>query len=358
IRSIGRYYNPPMSQNCNKAEIALVGAGPVGIEIAVALKRAGLDYIHLDAGQVGQTIFNFAPGTRFFSSNERIAIAGVPLQTPDQTKSTREHYLNYLRTIVQQFDLQVRTFERIMSIDRADGGFILHTEGMHGLDRYRVQKLILATGGTAGPRRLGIPGEEQANVHHRFTDPHLYFGRKLLIVGGKNSASESALRCYHVGAQVSISYRRAALDTAHIKYWLLPEINGLTHAGRITPYWSTVPVAIHGPRVILRNTQSCQEQTIETDFVLMQLGFHADMGLARMAGVELVGEREVPRFDEATMETNSPGVFVAGTAVGGTQDQYRLFIENCHVHAERIVAALTGHAAPAAKPVEYLRPES
>ncbi len=78
------------------AEVAIVGAGPIGIELAVALKRAGIDYLHFDARQIGYTISWFAPQTRFFSSNERIAIAGVPLVTPDQTKCTREQYLAYL----------------------------------------------------------------------------------------------------------------------------------------------------------------------------------------------------------------------------------------------------------------------
>jgi thioredoxin reductase (NADPH) len=347
-----------MSHIETSAQIALIGAGPVGIEIAVALRRAGLDYVHLDAGQIGQTIFDFAPGTRFFSSNERIAIAGVPLQTPDQTKCTREQYLNYLRTIVQQFDLQIRTYERVNAIVREPGGFVLNTEAIHGPSQYRVRKLILATGGTAGPRRLDIAGENQNCVHHRFSDPHLYFRRKLLVVGGKNSAVEAALRCYRDGAQVSISYRRAALDSAHIKYWLYPEISGLINAGRIVAHWGTVPVAIDGSTVTLRDVQTGVQRTIETDFVLLQIGFHADMSLARMAGVELVGEREVPRFNEATMETNVPDVFVAGTTVGGMQEQYRLFIENCHIHAQRIIAALTGKAPPSSEPVEYLRPET
>ncbi len=330
----------------------------MGIEIAVALRQAGLDYVHLDAGQIGQTIVGFAPGTRFFSSNERIAIAGVPLQTPDQTKCTREQYLNYLRTIVQQFDLQIRTYERVNAIVREPGGFILNTEAIHGPNRCRVRKLILATGGTAGPRKLGITGENQNCVHHRFTDPHLYFRRKLLVVGGKNSAVEAALRCHHAGAQVSISYRRPALDSAHIKYWLYPEISGLISSGQIAAHWGTVPVAIDGSTVTLRDVQTGVQRTIETDFVLLQIGFHADMSLARMAGVELVGEREVPKINEATMETNVPDVFVAGTAVGGMQEQYRLFIENCHIHTGRIIAALTGKAPPSSEPVDYLRPES
>src|SRR5918993_3772513 len=106
----------------DSTEVAVVGAGPIGLELAVALKRAGVDYLHFDARQIGHTVSWYAPGTRFFSSNERIAIAGVPLQTPDGGKCSREQYLTYLRTVVQQFDLDVRTYEPVVGIDRAASG--------------------------------------------------------------------------------------------------------------------------------------------------------------------------------------------------------------------------------------------
>src|SRR5947207_7128157 len=114
--------------DARETDVAIVGAGPIGIELAVALKRAGVDYLHFDAKQVGYTISWFAPQTKFFSSNERIAIAGVPLVTPDQGKASREEYLAYLRAIVQQFDLKIRTYERIVGIDRVAGEFVLTTQ--------------------------------------------------------------------------------------------------------------------------------------------------------------------------------------------------------------------------------------
>src|SRR5688500_20377822 len=91
-------------------DVAVIGAGPIGLELAVALKRAGIDYLHFDARQIGYTISWFAPQTRFFSSNERIAIAGVPLQTPDGGKCTREQYLTYPPPVVHLFDLYVRPY--------------------------------------------------------------------------------------------------------------------------------------------------------------------------------------------------------------------------------------------------------
>jgi len=367
---IGRMQTPQAT------DVAVIGAGPIGLELAVALKRRGVDYLHFDARQIGHTISWFAPHTRFFSSNERIAIAGVPLQTPDQNKCTREQYLAYLRTVVDQYDLDVRTYEPVVGIDRPSprGPFVLTTRPQSGERTFRANRVVLVTGGTDRPRRLNIAGEDLPHVSHYFDDPHKYFRKRLLVVGGKNSAVEAALRCHNAGANVSLSYRREKLPHKSIKYWLLPEINGLIESRRMTAYFGTVPAEITPVRVRLEPwtdpeapakdpsffplTAERRALNVPFDFVLLLTGYEADMTLCRLAGVELRGVCQVPAFDERTMETNVPGVYVAGTAVAGTQDKYRVFIENCHVHVDRIVAALTGAAAPAAAPVEYSRPES
>jgi thioredoxin reductase (NADPH) len=363
-----------MSAATESTDVAVVGAGPIGLELAVALKRAGIDYLHFDAKQIGWTISWFAPGTRFFSSNERIAIAGVPLQTPDGGKCTREQYLTYLRTVVQQFDLDVRTYEPVVGIDRLPGaaGFTLTTKPAGGERRCRARRVVLVTGGTDRPRRLDVPGEDLPHVNHYFDDPHRYFRKRVLVVGGKNSAVEAALRCHNAGAHVSLSYRRPKLPARSIKYWLLPEINGLIDSGRVPAYLGTAPTRITPTHVQLEPwadpdappdptfpfvAPGVRGRNVEADFVLLLVGYRADMSLCRMAGVELAGPTETPNFTPHTMETNVPGVYVAGTAVAGTQDKYRVFIENCHVHVDRIVAAVTGAPEPAA-PQPLAAPES
>jgi thioredoxin reductase (NADPH) len=339
-----------------RTEVIVVGAGPIGLELAVALKRAGVAYLHFDAAQIGQTIFRFPPQTRFFSSNDRIAIAGVPLQTDDQLKCTREHYLSYLRSIVQMFDLKVNTYEPVVGIEReADESFVVKTKPAAGLRVYRARKVILATGGTDHPRRLGIPGQDLPHVSHYFQDPHPYFQRKVLIVGGKNSAVEAALRCHHAGAQVSLSYRRNQLPEKSIKYWLLPEINGLIKSGAMPNYFDTVPIEICAAHVKLRRGNETFD--VPADFVLLLIGYEQDNTLFKLAGVELRGDCGAPAFSEQTMETNVPGIYVIGTAVGGTQDKYRVFIENCHVHVDRVINALQG-AAPPPTPEPLAAPES
>jgi thioredoxin reductase (NADPH) len=350
-----------------RTDVVVVGAGPIGLELAVALKSTGIDYLHFDARQIGYTISWFPPQTRFFSSNERIAIAGVPLQTPDQTKATREQYLAYLRSIVQQFDLEVHTYTPVVGIQQHDeGGFVVSVQSGARRRQVRCRRIVLCTGGTDRPRRLDVPGEDLPHVSHYFQDPHVYFRKRLLVVGGKNSAVETALRCHAAGAYVSLSYRRDELNAKTIKYWLLPEINGLIADGKINGLFNTVPTAITPTEVTLRpahvvgagNGQAVpNELRAPADFVLLQIGYEQDTTLFELAGLELRGECHAPAYDERTMETSVPGIYVAGTAVGGTQDKYRVFIENCHVHVGRIVSALTG-VAPPPTPAPLAAPES
>lgn len=341
-------------------DVAIIGAGPIGLEIAVALKKHGMDYLQFDARQVGYTISWFAPQTKFFSSNERIAIAGVPLNTADQFKATREEYLNYLRTVIELFDLKIRTYEPIVGIERDGDGFTLTTTHGGGTFRYRARRLILATGGTDHPRRLNIPGETLPHVSAYFRDPHTYFKTNLLIIGGKNSAVEAALRCHHAGANVAMSYRRDQLPEQSIKYWLMPEMKSLFNTGRIAAHFDTVPVEIMPSHVTLERRSTGDRFDVPADFVLLLIGYEQDNTLFKLAGVEIRGDCGAPVFDERTMETNVPNLYVAGTAVAGTQEKYQVFIENCHVHAERIAAALTGSTAPESRtaPEVIALPES
>ena len=337
-------------------DVIVIGAGPIGLVLAVALKKAGIEYLHFDAKQIGYTISWFAPQTKFFSSNERIAIAGVPLATPDQTKATREQYLTYLRGIVQQFELKVRTYEPVTRIERVADSFVVTTHCRGQERKCWASKIVLCTGGTDRPRKLHVPGEDLPHVGHYFKDPHDYFDRDLLIIGGKNSAVEAALRSHHAGARVSISYRKAELPAASIKYWLMPEITGLFKSGAIRAYFNTHPIEITPSHVKLRDADK-KVTEVAADFVLPLIGYEQDSTLLKMAGVQLVGENHAPAHDDKTMETNVPGIYVAGTAVAGTQNRYTLFIENCHVHVERIMAALTGHTPPPT-PAPLAQPES
>ena len=194
-------------------------------------------------------------------------------------------------------------------------------------------------------RLLGIPGEDLPHVSHYPSDPHRYFRKRVLIVGGRNTAFETALRLFRVGAEVTLSYRRDNFDTGIPKRHLLAEVQMWMDEGRISFLPATVPVEITPEHVVLAPTsegRTTEGNSIihETDFVLLCTGFQADMRLFEMAGVELKGEAKKPTFDPQTMETNVPGVFVAGTANAGTQERFKAFIETSHVDVERITESL------------------
>lgn len=345
-----------------ETDTVIIGAGPIGLELAAALKSQGVDYLHLEAGQIGATMQWWAPGTKYFSSPERIEIAAVPLVVPDQEKATRENYLDYLRAVVGVHGLNVQTYTRVVRIDKEHGGFTLHcARSYHGVggprerafdpeeqsiaETIRARRIVLAIGDMHRPRMLSIPGEDLPHVSHYLGDVHQYANQRVLIVGGKNSAVEAAIRLFRAGARVTISYRGKWFDPDRIKYWLYPEIEYLIKKEKIAYLGDSTldEVTPHYAKL----THPGGAESIAADFVLLLTGYEQDASLFEQLGVELVGEDRKPRHDLKTMETNVPGVYVAGTAAAGSQKRTKVFIETSHIHVQRITAALQGRVSDA-----------
>ncbi len=329
-----------------KTDVIIIGAGPIGLEAAAVLKRGGVDYIHIEAGQIGETFMKWPPDTLFYSSPEWIAIAGMPIHTPEQFRITGEQYLAYLRQVAEYVDLQVQTYERVTGITGEKGNFSVDTERRGESRTYRCGSILCATGGLDRPRYLDIPGEELPHVSHYFGRPHRYFRQKLLVVGGRNSAVEAAVRGWRAGAEVTLSYRRGEIDEEMVLSRLHLEVNLLIRKGQITFLPYTEPLRFGSRTATLRQLpgggEQAGEREIEADFVYLATGFEQDTSLLRSAGLELVGSEVRPEYDPETMESSVPGIYVAGTAVGGSQQKFTEFITTGHVHSERIFTALTG----------------
>ncbi len=326
----------------NKFEVAVIGAGPIGLEMAVALKENDLSYIHFEARQVGNTICQWPEDTHFYSAPERVSIAEIPVQNSTQLPLTKESYLAYLRQVVEIYDLEIHTYEKVLEIEKQKGCFLIKTNKYRS--GYEVEKIILATGDMSYPNKVSIPGSDQEHVHFEFQNVHQYFRKKVLVVGGRNSALEAALRCYRIGAQVSLSYRNSVFEKSITKPFLIAEIEMLIKKKMIEFLPHTELKEIGEKHAVLK-TKS-RDKKINIDFVLFRIGYVADLSLFEKAGVKLKGKDQKPSLNPDTMETNVPGIFVAGTIVGGNQSTYDLFIDTCHNHVEKIIQHLSGNQSP------------
>ncbi|MGE3705271.1 MAG: NAD(P)-binding domain-containing protein, partial [Vicinamibacterales bacterium] len=185
------------------------------------------------------------------------------------------------------------------------------------------------------PNHLGIPGEDLPHVRHYYGDPHAHFRQRVLIVGGKNSAAIAALELYRAGAQVTLVHRHAALSD-RIKYWIRPDIDNRIKEGTITAHFNARVTEIR-PTSVQVELSTGEVRDVGADAVLLLTGYHPDFDLMERAGVAL-DSRRAPTFDPETMETNIPGLYVAGGLVGGL-DTGAIFIENGRFHGEKIVHA-------------------
>ncbi len=324
-----------------RSDVLVVGAGPIGLETAAILMAEGLEVTVLDAGPIGATIARTFPAhTRFFTSPERLELSGCAIDAPWQEKLTGEQYLAYLRQYVATHGIRVHTFTEVVAAQPDERR--LFTRTLSGRrEVFTAHWLVLATGGTHEPRTLGVPGETLPHVRAHLDDPHRYAGRRVAIVGGRNSAAESALRCYRVGAQVHLVHRGPALHD-RVKFWLRPEVVSLLAEGRIVGHIPDEITEITVDGIQLRNGPF-----VPVDDVITQIGYLQDPQIFHMLGVQVDGPQSAPVFDASTMATAVPGVFVVGTATAGTQDRFGVFIENCHDHGHRVAAAIAGRSAPA-----------
>jgi thioredoxin reductase (NADPH) len=340
-----------------ETDVLIVGAGPVGLEVAAAMQSIGLHAEVVDAGVVGQTIVEQFPSTtRFFSSPERLEIAGLAMPLDTQEKPTGEAYVAYLRSVIQSLSLNVWTFERVIGCHGEAGAFEVETVNAVGRHRtWNAKYVVLATGGTQRSRTLDVEGEDLPHVSRLLGNPHRFFQRNVLVVGGRNSAIESALRIFRIGGRAWLSYR-GKMVSERVKYWLRPEVEALIAEGDIIGCLGTVVQRITPEHVELRHLDSNKTELIVVDDVLLQLGFEQDASTLELFGIDVNSETQQPTVDHNTMASTVPGVFVAGTATAGTQQRFKVYIETSHIHADRIAAAISGGDVPET-PTPHLLPE-
>lgn len=285
----------------------------------------------IDAGALAHSIVRYPVGMAFFTTPERLEIGGHPLVCAGP-KATREEALKYYRGVARVEDIRVRTYTRLVTAQRGNGGLVCELETPDGHDTLTCDKLILATGYFDHPNRLGVAGEELPHVRHYFDEAHLSYGLDVVVIGGKNSAVEAVLQLFRAGARATIVYRGAAWPES-VKYWLRPDLENRIKAGEIGAQLSTQVTAITRAEVRVRGPRG--EAAIPAQRVYPLIGFHPDLDLLRRIGIAFDAATGRPEIDADTLETSVPGVFVAGSVTAGNKIS-EIFIENGRFDGEKI----------------------
>lgn len=314
----------------------IIGAGPAGLACAIEAQKKNLDYIVVDKGCISDAIYRFPADLVFFSTPDLLAI-GEALFITESFRPTRIEVLNYYRAVVDHYGLKIATYEKVESIEprTGAGSFKVHTTLRSGEKRIRqTAKVIVATGYYDNPNMLGIEGEGLAKVSHYYTEAHPYHDCDVAIIGGKNSAVEAALLFYRAGARVTMIHRGADVSDS-VKYWVRPDIDKRLEAGQIKAMFNSEVVKIEPDTIEVKNN-SGDTAKLKNDFVFALTGYHPDAELLRSCGARIDSETLAPQHDRDTLETNVPGLYVAGSIVAGKNNN-KVFIENSREHGKKII---------------------
>jgi thioredoxin reductase (NADPH) len=333
-------------------DLLVVGAGPTGIAIGARARQAGLDVVLVDRGPLAAALVDFPVYMNFFTTRDLMEIAGVPLPTPHDKPSRREA-LVYYRAVAARFGIPLALHEEVVRLERNDGVFAVVSRKRDPASSETVRRanaVALAQGYFHRPRALGVSGEEFSWVHSRYREPYRHFGEHVAIVGGGNSALETALDLWRNHVQVTVIHRRDTVKDT-VKYWMKPDFENRVAEGAIDfHHGSTVRTfgqSSDGLRWLdLETPAGAKRVAVDAAYVLV--GYEPDIELARNCGVTFDSETLVPVFDSETCESNVPGLYLAGTVQVG-RDIGKLFIENSRVHADRVVEHVASIRKRAAK---------
>jgi len=321
-------------------DLLVVGAGPTGIAIGAEARKVDLAVLLVDRGPLTAAIQEYPTFLEFFTTRDRLEIAGVPFAIPED-KPSRRQALVYYRSVVDRFQVPLALGEEVTEVrrDSESGTFGVVSRPVLGGGEIvrRARSVALATGYWGNPYRLGVPGEDFPWVHCRYREPYPNFGQDVVIVGAGNSAAEAAVDLWRNGARVTIVHRGAALR-AGIKYWLKPDVENRIAEGSIAARFdTTVEAFLEGGGVAVRSSAGREVLPAQAAYVL--IGYRPDVDFERRCGIEVDPVTLVPRVDAATCESNVPGLYVAGTLQAGRKTDL-IFIENSRDHGPRIVAHL------------------
>ena len=318
-------------------DIVVIGAGPTGLACAIEAENAGFKALIIDKGCLVNSIYHYPTNMIFFTTPELLEIGGIPFTTAS-AKPSRLEALEYYRRVADHYHLHIRQYEWVKTITGEDDKFCVTTSGRHGeIHDYRARKIVVATGYYDLANKINVPGEDLDKVFHYYKEPHPYYDTDVVVIGGKNSAAEAALDLWRHGARVTLVHHQAQMHP-HVKYWTRPDIENRIKAGEIRAHFNSRVQEIGVDCVVVKTAEGSIR--LKNDFVFALTGYHPDYDFLRSIGIELSPEQLRPVCDPETLESNVPGIYVAGVIVAGSRTN-EIFIENGRFHGKLIANSLS-----------------
>jgi thioredoxin reductase (NADPH) len=318
------------------ADVLVIGAGPTGLACGIEAQRIGLRVIIVDKGCLVNSLFHYPANMTFFTTPELLEIGAIPFATANM-KPTRQEALEYYRRVADHYQLQVCQYTWVKTVTGEDNNFrIAATDRNGGIHDFRARKVIVSTGYYDLPNLMNIPGEDLPKVFHYYHEPHPYYDTDVLVIGGKNSAAIASLELWRHGARVTLAYRGPQMHQ-NVKYWIKPDIENRIRSGEICAHFKSNVVEI-GLEYALIDTPHGRIR-LKNDFVFALTGYHPDYDFLQSLGIELATEECRPVCDPETLESNVPGIYVAGVIVAGSRTS-EIFIENGRFHGKQIAKDL------------------
>ncbi len=252
----------PERSQADVFDVLIVGAGPAGIAASLRAIENKLNYSTIERDEIGGTVAKYPRQKLVMTSPVEFPMYGKFRKT----ELSKENLLEFWNTVLKRADFHVRTGERVDDIKRGpDDVFDVTTSR----GAYRTHAVVLALGKTGTPRKLDVKGEELPKVMYRLLEADHYINKKILVVGGGDSAIEAAMGLGHqVGNQVTLSYRKGAFS--RIKDRNAKRIEECMRTGKVNVVFNSNPVEIKAESVVLDVNGELQE--IPNDFVWVFAG--------------------------------------------------------------------------------------
>lgn len=270
-----------------KYDVVIVGAGPAGISASLEAKKRKLKFVTLEQDTLGGTVANFPRQKIIMTSPMDLPLYGkIKL-----TETSKSELLSLWNEVLSKNNIKINEQEKVEKIEKQGDMIIVQTT----INHYTTKAVLLAIGRRGSPRKLGVPGEEKEKVSYRLLEPELIHNQKILVIGGGDSAIESALLLADENNFVSLSYRGDLF--ARLKPKNLERINNYSKSGKVKVLLNSEVSEILDNSVILRMKDSSEPFVIENDFVFIFAG-----GILPTKFLEEIGIRITKKFGEAILK--------------------------------------------------------